>query len=119
MQQVFSEEQVSFGEASQKIFWNWPGDNSTVPPSTSLEVGAITFNYFPSNGGVVGRCDASGRDASGTAVWRTQVVYVQPHTTVHLTFPVPLRLESGGHVEIGFTSDGPGSILVSMNGRLV
>jgi len=52
-------------------------------------------------------------------VWLTQVVYVQPHTTVHLTFPVPLRLESGGHVEIGFTSDGPGAILVSMNGRLV
>jgi hypothetical protein len=36
-----------------------------------------------------------------------------------LTFPTPLRLEAGGHVEIGFTSDGPGTISVSMNGRLV
>lgn len=50
---------------------------------------------------------------------RAQVVYVEPNKTKHLTFPVPLRLDAGGHVEIGFTSDGPGTIIVEMNGRLV
>lgn len=119
MQQVSAEMDVNFGVAGKKMLWNWAGDISTVPPSTSLEIGAITFNYFPSDGGVVGRCDAAGRDVGGNAVWRTQIVYVHPQTTVHLTFPVPLRLESGAQVEISFTSDGPGSIFVSMNGRLV
>jgi hypothetical protein len=27
-------------------------------------------------------------------------------------------LKAGGHVEIGFTSDGPGTIFVSVNGKL-
>ena len=57
--------------------------------------------------------------ANGTAVWRVQIVYVEPQKTEHLPFPVPLRLGSGGHVEIGFSSNGPGTIFVSMNGRLV
>jgi hypothetical protein len=119
MQQVFSEEEVNFGQAAETMFWNWSGNNSTVPPFQALEIGTIIYNYFPAGGGTVGRCDASGRDVNGTAVWRTQIVYVETHRTMHLTFPLPLRLEAGGHVEIGFTSDGPGKIFVSMNGRLV
>ena len=119
MQQVYSDRSVDFGQAAEKMFWNWSGDNSTVPPNRSLEIGAITFNYFPAAGGTLGCCDASGRDTNGTAVWRVQIVYVHPNRTKHLTFPVPLTLEAGGHVEIGFTSDGPGTISVGMNGRLV
>jgi len=110
MQHVYSDGSVDFGRAAEKMYWNWSGDNSTVPPNQSLEIAAITFNYFPAAGGTLGRCDASGRDTNGTAVWRVQIVYVEPHRTKHLTFPVPLRLEAGGHVEIGFTSDGPGTI---------
>lgn len=119
MQQVFSEASVTFGQSAEKMFWNWSGDNSTVPPFQALEIGAITYNYFPAGEGTLGRCDAAGRDANGTAVWRAQTVYVQPNRTEHLTFPLPLRVEEGGHVEIGFTSEGPGTIFVSMNGRLV
>jgi hypothetical protein len=119
MQQVFSDASVDFGQAAQQLFWNWSGDSGTVPPHQALEIGTITYNYFPSGGGTLGRCDASGRDANGNAVWRVQVVYVEPNKTKHLTFPVPLRLDAGGHVEIGFTSDGPGTIIVEMNGRLV
>jgi hypothetical protein len=119
MQQVYAEAEVDLGQADKKLFWNWSGDNATVPPQQALEIAAITYNYFPAGGGTIGRCDASGRDANGTAVWRVQIVYVQPNRTKHLTFPTPLRLEAGGHVEIGFTSDGPGMIFVSMNGRLV
>jgi hypothetical protein len=119
MQQVFSETNVAFGQPAQTLFWNWSGNNSTVPPFHALEIGSITYNYFPSGGGTLGRCDASGRDAGGTAVWRQQIVYVQPNRTEQLTFPLPLRVEAGGHVEVGFTSDGPGTIFVSMNGRLV
>jgi len=119
MQQVFAEAEVSFGQADLTMSWSWSGNNAIVPVHQALEIAAITYNFFPSAGGTVGRCDASGRDANGTAVWRIQIVYVHPHQTKHLTFPVPLRLDAGGHVEIGFTSDGPGDIFVSMNGRLI
>jgi hypothetical protein len=119
MQQVFAENSVDFGQAAEKMHWNWSGDITTVPTHRALEIGAITFNYFPSGGGTLGRCDVRGRDATGKAVWSVQIVYVQPNRTRHLTFPLPLRLDAGGHVEIGFTSDGPGTIFVSMNGRLV
>ena len=46
-------------------------------------------------------------------------MYVEPKKTVRLTFPAALRLESGGYVEIGFTSEGPGTILVEANGQLI
>jgi hypothetical protein len=118
MQQVFAENSVDFGQAAEKMHWNWGGDITTVPPDKALEIGAITFNYFPSGGGTLGRCEARGRDANGAAVWSVQIVYVQPNRTRHLTFPLPLKLDAGGRVEIGFTSDGPGTIFVSMNGRL-
>lgn len=56
---------------------------------------------------------------TGTAKWRLQIVYVEPKKTVHLTFPKALRLEAGGHVEIGFVEEGPGMIVVEANGVLV
>jgi hypothetical protein len=118
MQQVYSGASVDFGQAGQKVNWNWTGDNETVPPNQTLVIGAITSNYFPSGGGTLGRCDASGHDANGNTVWSVQIVYVEPNKTTHLTFPLPLTLDSGGHVEIGFTSDGPGTIFVEMNGQL-
>ena len=118
-QQVYSEQEVDFGTSQKKLFWNWAGDNSTVPHDSILDVTTATFNYFPKNGGSVGRADLCGRDSAGTAVWRLQIVYVEPKKTVHLAFPKGLLLKAGGHVEIGFTSDGPGTIFVSVNGKLV
>lgn len=117
-QQVFSDGEVDFG-AVKTVFWNWSGDNSKVPPNTALEVGTITLNYFPTGTGVLGRADVAGRDANNKAVWRVQIVYVEPKRTRHLTFPMGLRLEAGGHVEIGFTSEGPGKISMGINGKLV
>ena len=117
-QQVFSEQEVGFGIAGQKLFWSWAGDNSTVPPDSILDVTSATFNYFPTNNGSVGRADLCGRDSGNDAVWRLQIVYIEPLKTVHLTFPKGLMLKAGGHVEIGFTSDGPGTIFVSVNGKL-
>ena len=116
-QQVYSEQSVPFG-TYQTFFWNWGGNNAVVPKGETLEITSATFNYFPAGGGTVGRADLTGRDANGSAVWRTQVVYVEPKKTVHLTFPASLRLDAGGHVEVGFTSEGPGSIFVSLNGQL-
>lgn len=52
-------------------------------------------------------------------MWRLQVLYVQPNKTLVITLPRPLRLHAGGHVEIGFVEDGPGTILVEANGDLV
>jgi hypothetical protein len=118
MQQVFSSTSVEFGQEGQKLDWTWTGDNQRVPPQKTLEIGAITYNYFPSGGGTLGRCDASGI-LNGTTVWRVAIVYVEPNKTKHLTFPLPLRLDAGGHVEVGFIADGPGMIFVEMNGRLV
>jgi hypothetical protein len=117
-QQVFSEQEVDFGTSQKKLFWNWTGDNSKVPHGHTLDVTTATFNYFPTAGGSVGRADLSGRDSTGTAVWRLQIVYVEPKKTVHFTFPKGLVLGAGGHVEVGFTSDGPGTIFVSVNGTL-
>jgi hypothetical protein len=117
-QQVFSEGEVDFG-GYQTLFWNWSGENSKVPAKRVLELTTITLSYFPTGTGTVGRADVSGRDSGGSAVWRLQVVYVEPKKTRHLTFPKGLQLEAGGHVEVGFISDGPGKIFVSANGQLL
>jgi hypothetical protein len=116
--QVFSEQEVNFG-GTVHFFWNWSNPNDIVPQQRILEIETLTLNYFPTGGGTVGRADVAGRNASNAAVWRVQVVYVEPKKTVHLTFPRGLRLDAGGHVELSFTSDGPGTILVSANGILV
>jgi hypothetical protein len=123
--QVYSPQEVDFG-SYVKMFWvqGFPGDGSVVPPHHTLEITTLTLNYFPkTTGGTIGRADIAGRDSAnlstGTAIWRLQVVYVEPQKTVHLTFPKPLRLEAGGHVEIGFVDNGPGTILVEANGVLV
>jgi len=118
-QQVFTEGEVKSGHAGQLLFWNWDGDNSRVPANRELEIGTITLNYFPEGSGTLGRADVAGRDSNGSAVWRLQIVYVEPKKTRHLTFPKGLHLQAGGHVEISFTSEGPGTIFVSINGSLV
>jgi hypothetical protein len=122
--QVYSPQEVTFGNYV-KMFWvqGFAGDGSIVPPHKTLEITTLTLNFFPSGGGTIGRLDISGRNApdlsTGTAMWRLQAVYLEPQKTVHLTFPTALRLEPGGHVELGFTSEGPGTILVEANGLLV
>ena len=124
-QQVYSPQEVDFG-SHVKMSWGqvFGGDGSVVPPNHTLEITTLTVNFFPKQtGGTVGRADISGRDApglgTGTAKWRLQIVYVEPKKTVPLTFPKALRLEAGGHVEIGFVEDGPGTIFVEANGVLV
>lgn len=123
--QVYSPQSVDFGDHA-KMFWvqGFAGDGSVVPDEYTLEISTLTLNFFPGDtGGTLGRADIAGRDAAdlnaGTAVWRIEVVYIEPRKTLHLTFPRSLRLESGGHVEIGFLDEGPGSILVEANGLLI
>jgi len=122
--QVYSPTSVDFGKYV-KMFWvqGFAGDGSVVPADHTLEVATLTINYFPGQtGGTLGRVDIAGRDASdletGTAMWRLEAIYVEPKKTLHLTFPKPLRLEAGGHVEVGFVDEGPGTILVEANGVL-
>jgi hypothetical protein len=117
VQSAYSEHSVTFG-SYEKVFWNWSGDNSKVPAGQTLVVTSITLNYFPADGGTVGRADVTGRDGAGTAVWRLQIVYVEPKKTKHLPFPLGLRLEADGYVEVGFIDDGPGEVFVSLNGQL-
>jgi hypothetical protein len=118
-QQVFSEHEAFFGKLYTKMNWSWPGANNTdVPSKKILEITTLTLNYFPDGGGTVGRADISGRDINGSAVWRLQVIYVEPKKTVHLPFPKALKLEEGGYVEMGFVVDGPGTIFISANGTL-
>jgi hypothetical protein len=124
-QQVYSSQEVDFG-SYVKMFWvqGFAGDGSVVPANHTLEVTTLTVTFFPNQtGGTLGRIDISGRDApdleTGTAMWRLQFVYVEPKKTVHLTFPKALRLGAGGHVEIGFVEEGPGTILVEANEVLV
>lgn len=115
--QVFSEQLVNFG-SYQTFFWAWSGNNSVVPLRKTLTITTATFSYFPSGGGTLGRADLIGRDANGNAVWRTQAVFLEPKKTLHLPFPAGLLLEEGGHVEVGFVNEGPGTIFVSLNGHL-
>lgn len=117
-QQVFSETSVDFGNYG-KMFWNWSGNNGIVPARKVLEIATLTFSYFPLAGGTVGRADVSGRDSAASAVWRVQIVYVEPKKSVHLVFPKGLRLEADGYVELGFIDDGPGIIFMSANGVLL
>ena len=123
-EQVYSSQEVTFGHYVS-MFWvqGFAGNGSVVPPHKTLEISTLTLNFFPSGGGTIGRLDISGRDApdlsTGTSMWRLQAVYLPPKKTVHLTFPIGLRLKAGGHVEIGFTSEGPGTILAEANGVLV
>jgi hypothetical protein len=122
--QVCSLTEVTFGQYV-KLFWvrGFNGDGGTVPPNHILEITSITLNFFPDGAVTVGRADIAGGDAphvgTGTAVWRFQVLYVQPKETLHLTFTKPLCLEAGGHVELGFVDDGPGKIFADVNGVLV
>jgi hypothetical protein len=125
-QQVYSTQEVDFGAGYEKMFWvqGFAGDGSVVPADRTLEITTLTLNFFPNGtGGTVGRVDIAGRDApdlsTGTSVWRLQAVYVEPKRTLHLTFPKALRLEAGGHVEIGFLDEGPGTMSVEANGLLV
>lgn len=117
-QQVNSQVEADFG-GYVKLFWPWSGDNSVVPPNKILKITTLTLDYFPSGAGTVGRADIIGRDSNNDAVWRVQIVYVEPKKTVHLPFPNGLRLEAGGHVELGFVEDGPGTIFMSANGMLL
>jgi hypothetical protein len=114
-QQIYSEVEAFFGKPYTKLSW---GQFVDVPPKKRLEITTLTLNYFPDSGGTVGRADVCGRDVNNNAVWRLQIVYVEPHKTVHLAFPKALTLEAGGYAEIGFVVDGPGTIFISANGTL-
>jgi hypothetical protein len=114
-QQVFSEHEAFFGKPYTKLSF---GQFVDVPSKKLLEITTLTLNYFPDGGGTVGRADVCGRDVNGSAVWRLQIVYVEPKKTVHLPFPKALKLQEGGYVEIGFVIDGPGTIFISANGTL-
>ena len=122
--QVYSPGEVEFGNIV-KLVWvrGFPGDGGTVPPNHVLNITSISLNFFPEGTAVVGRANLSGRDGpdvgTGSTVWGLQIVYVDPKKTMHLTFPNPLRLEAGGHVELAFLDDGPGTITVDVNGVLV
>ena len=111
--QVCSEQEVEFGNYA-KLNWDW---GQEVPSKSKLEITTLTLNYFPSGGGSIGRADIAGRVA-GNVVWRLQVIYIEPKKTLHLQFPSALELGEGGHVEIGFIEDGPGTIFISANGKL-
>ena len=116
--QVSSVLSVSVG-ASRILHWNWTGraNNSDVPLKTVLDISTLTFNYFPLSGAAnVARAVIDGRDSKGTLVWNVDV-YVEKEKTLHLPFPLALRLEPGGHVEVTAGSDV--GVVVRANGRLV
>jgi len=122
--QVYSAQEVEFGNYVKVFFGDaFGGDGSVVPPNSMLEISTLTLNFFPTKEGTMGRADIAGRNAAnlgtGDAVWRLQVVYVEPKKTMHLTFPTPLRLQAGGHIELGFVNEGPGTIFLDVNGLLI
>jgi hypothetical protein len=84
---------------------------------TVLDISTLTFNYFPSSGAAnVARVVVDGRNSKGTLVWNVDV-YVEKEKSLHLPFPLALRLEPGGHVEVTPGSDV--GVYLTANGRLV
>lgn len=115
--QVWSGLSVVAGQ-SRILYWTWgTANNSIVPLKTVLDISTLTFNYFPSSGAAnVARVVVDGRDSKGTLVWNVDV-YVEKEKSLHLPFPLALRLEPGGHVEVTAGSDV--GVVVGANGRLV
>jgi hypothetical protein len=115
--QVYSDYSLT-SPGGAKLSWNWSGNNQVVPPNKILDITALTLSYFPQGSGTVGRAGVNGRDANDSPVWRLQVLFVEKDKTLHLPFPLALRLEAGGYVELGFTTD-KDILFISANGRLL
>jgi hypothetical protein len=109
---------MSASGASRILHWNWSGaNNSDVPLKTVLDISTLTFIYIPPSGAAnVARIAVDGRDPKSTRVWSVDV-YVEKEKTLLLPFPLALRLEPGGHVEVTANSDV--GVVLSANGRLV
>jgi hypothetical protein len=118
-QPITSSAEVDLGQLVKVIWPGFAGNGSVVPPGHSLQITALTFAFFPKDGGVIGRANISGRNAAGASVWSLQTVFVPPLTTIHLPFPAGLILPAGGHVEIGSFDHGPGTLTLDANGLLV
>jgi hypothetical protein len=111
-EQVWTEYAAQYGDAPGKPWWMRPanGQFQEVPAGEVLKVYTATLSYLPeSPNGKIGRADVCGRDAAGTAIWRLQIVYVEPQRTVHLTFPQGLLVGPGGWVEVFASADGDAS----------
>ena len=112
LQQAWAEYGAQYGAGPGKPWWTVPviGQFQEVPAGQVLKVYTATLSYLPeSPDGKIGRADVCGRDAAGAAVWRLQIVYVEPQRTLHLTFPQGLLVESGGWVEVFASPDGDAS----------
>ncbi|MBE9542791.1 MAG: hypothetical protein IMF01_10775, partial [Proteobacteria bacterium] len=82
-----------------------PDVNTDVPDDCVLTIYDATFSNY---GDVVARCDLSGRNEVGTAVFRNQVLFIGPKETLVLSFPGEGRfLMEGGYVEVGCLEGGP------------
>jgi hypothetical protein len=57
-----------------------------------------------------------GVNFNNTKAWQVDV-YVEKEKTLHLTFPIALRIEAGGYLEVTAGSDV--GVWVNANGRLV
>lgn|SRR5512139_1801098 len=116
-EQVHSQASVTYASYT-RLYWSFGGDG-TVPHGKHLVITNATFAYFPTGDGTVGRVDFAGREAD-SAVFRLQVIYVEPKKTLYLSFPGGLILNEGGYAEIGAPYPGDeGTIFVSVNGHLV
>jgi hypothetical protein len=117
-QQVWAGLSVTAG-ASRILHWNWTGwaNNMDVPAKTVLDITTLTFNYIPPSGAAnVARVVIDGLDPKRGTVWNVDV-YVEKEKTLHLPFPLALRLEPGGHVEVTAGSDA--GVYLGANGRLI
>jgi len=95
-----------------KPIWSLPagGQFQDVPAGELLRIYTATLSYLPEDPkATIGRADLAGRNAAGTAIWRLQIVYVEPQRTLHLTFPQGLTVGAGGWVEVFASADGDAS----------
>jgi hypothetical protein len=128
-QQVWAEYGAQYGTGPGKPIWSLPagGQFQDVPAGELLRIYTATLSYLPEDPkATIGRADLAGRNAAGSAIWRLQIVYVEPQRTLHLTFPQGLTVGAGGWVEVFASADGdasphptgPGEIWVSFTAAL-
>ncbi len=52
--QISTSGSVDF-EKTTTLSWDWTGDSTKVPQGMALVISTLTFNYFPSGPGTIGR----------------------------------------------------------------
>jgi hypothetical protein len=120
-QQAFSELEVKHSPSGSPMSWNWSGNKYNVPANKRLEIGSCVLSGSNSHDWKFIR----GNDSMNSPLWNLEGLFVDKNKILHLTFPLALMVEAGGHVGAnlgtlpGATGPDKGSVWLTACGWLV